>query len=88
MEGVQTVSVIGVPDKRYGEKVCAWVSTKGGHQVSLEDIRAFCEGKIAHYKIPQYMVEVRQDEFPLTPSGKIQKNVMRERSKAILPLEV
>ncbi|KAG0305259.1 Fatty-acid-CoA ligase [Dissophora globulifera] len=84
MEGIQNVSVIGVPDKRYGEQVCAWISLKKGHKVSLNDIHKFCDGKIAHYKVPQHLIVVEQNEFPTTPSGKIQKNVMRERSKTLL----
>ncbi|KAI8606222.1 long-chain-fatty-acid--CoA ligase [Dissophora ornata] len=86
MEGIQNVSVIGVPDKRYGEQVCAWISPKKGHEVSLEHIQKFCEGKIAHYKVPRHLIVVEPSQFPTTPSGKIQKNVMRERSKAMLQL--
>ncbi|KAG9323243.1 hypothetical protein KVV02_000137 [Mortierella alpina] len=86
MDGVKNVSVIGVPDKRYGEQVCAWISTKDGRTVSLEAVQKFCEGKIAHYKVPRYVVVVESNEFPTTPSGKIQKNVMRELTKAKLQL--
>ncbi|CAO3564423.1 unnamed protein product [Mortierella alpina] len=86
MDGVKNVSVIGVPDKRYGEQVCAWISTKDGKTVSLEAVQKFCEGKIAHYKVPRYVVVVESSEFPTTPSGKIQKNVMRELTKAKLQL--
>jgi len=87
MEGIQNVSIVGVPDTRFGEQVCAWVSTKSGHQVSLEDIQGFCKGKIAHYKVPRYLIVVDHTEFPLTPSGKIQKNILRERAKTMLRLE-
>lgn len=86
LEGIQTVSVIGVPDDRYGEQVCAWVTNKRGHDIKLEDVQAFCKGRIAHYKVPKYLVVVEADEIPKTPSGKIQKNIMRERSKALLNL--
>ncbi|KAG0204668.1 Fatty-acid-CoA ligase [Mortierella sp. GBA30] len=86
MDAVQNVSVIGVPDKRYGEQVCAWISTKDGKTVTLEEVKKFCEGKIAHYKVPRYLVVVEPNEFPTTPSGKIQKNVMREISKTKLQL--
>ncbi|KAF9968269.1 Fatty-acid-CoA ligase [Modicella reniformis] len=86
MDGIHTVSVIGVPDKRFGEQVCAWVSTKNGYQISLEDIQRFCQDKIAHYKVPRYLVIVDQGDFPKTTSGKIQKNVLRERSKTMLRL--
>ncbi|KAI1312665.1 Fatty-acid-CoA ligase [Mortierella claussenii] len=86
LEGVQNVSVIGIPDKRYGEQVCAWISTKKGYSISLEDIQKFCEGKMAHYKVPKHLIVVEQAEFPTTPSGKIQKNIMRERTKMMLGL--
>lgn len=86
LEGIHTVSVIGVPDDRYGEQVCAWITNKRGHDIKLEDVQAFCKGKIAHYKVPKYLVVVEADEIPKTPSGKIQKNIMRERSKVLLNL--
>ncbi|KAF9330148.1 Fatty-acid-CoA ligase [Podila minutissima] len=86
LEGIQTVSVIGVPDDRYGEQVCAWITNKRGHDVKLEDVQAFCKGRIAHYKVPKYLVVVEADEIPKTPSGKIQKNILRERSKMLLNL--
>ncbi|KAG0044384.1 Fatty-acid-CoA ligase [Gryganskiella cystojenkinii] len=86
IEGIQNVSVIGVPDVRFGEQVCAWISTKNGHTVTLEEIKKFCDGKLAHYKVPKYLIVVKPNEFPTTPSGKIQKNIMRERSKEILKL--
>ncbi|KAG0358416.1 Fatty-acid-CoA ligase [Podila minutissima] len=86
LEGIQTVSVIGVPDDRYGEQVCAWITNKRGHDVNLEDVQAFCKGRIAHYKVPKYLVVVEADEIPKTPSGKVQKNILRERSKVLLNL--
>ncbi|KAF9181229.1 Fatty-acid-CoA ligase [Haplosporangium sp. Z 767] len=88
LECIQNVSVIGVPDKRFGEQVCAWVTVKEGYSVTLEDIQQFCNGKIAHYKVPRYLVVVEKSEFPTTPSGKIQKNVMRELSKTKLQLQM
>ncbi|KAF9439296.1 Fatty-acid-CoA ligase [Entomortierella beljakovae] len=88
MEGVKSVTVIGVPDKVFGEQVCAWVTNKKDHQVTLNDIQEFCKGKIAHYKIPKYLISVEQHEIPTTPSGKIQKNIMRERSKELLTLDI
>ncbi|KAG0013894.1 Fatty-acid-CoA ligase [Entomortierella chlamydospora] len=87
VEGIQNVSVIGVPDKRYGEQVCAWITVKDGHQVTLDDIQKFCDGKIAHYKVPRHLIVVEPHEIPTTPSGKIQKNILRERSRQILQLE-
>ncbi len=73
---VQDVQVFGVPDERYGEEVCAWIRLRQGADAVEEDIRAFCKGQIAHYKIPRYVRFV--DEYPMTVTGKIQKFVMRE----------
>ncbi len=77
---IQDVQVIGVPDRRYGEELCAWVRLRAGETAEAEEIRAFCEGRIAHYKIPRYIKFV--DAFPMTVTGKIQKFVMREQMLA------
>ena len=82
--GVKDVSVIGVPDERYGEELCAWIVPNPGHTVELESVRAFCDGKIAHYKIPRYVKIV--EAFPMTVTGKVQKYKMRETSIAELGL--
>jgi fatty-acyl-CoA synthase len=74
---VQAAQVCGVPDIKLGEEVCAWIQLKAGHSASEEEIREFCRGQIAHYKIPQYVRFV--SEFPMTITGKIQKFLMRER---------
>jgi len=74
---IQSVQVFGVPDEKYGEEVCAWIVVRPGEQASEEDIRAFCQGQIAHYKIPRYIRFV--DELPMTVTGKAQKFVMRAR---------
>jgi len=74
---VQAVQVFGVPDPRYGEAVCAFIVLKGGQSASAEEIRAFCAGQIAHFKIPQHIRFV--PEFPVTATGKPQKFVMREQ---------
>lgn len=74
---IEQVEVIGVPDEKYGEQVCAWVKVREGSSPTAEDIRAFCEGKIAHFKIPGYVKFV--DEFPMTVTGKVQKYIMREK---------
>ncbi|KAF9909886.1 Fatty-acid-CoA ligase [Linnemannia zychae] len=88
LEGIQNVSVIGVPDSKYGEEVCAWVSTKAGHRnVTLEEIQKFCKARLAHYKVPRYLVFKEDVELPLTPSGKIQKNILRERCGELLKLK-
>jgi fatty-acyl-CoA synthase len=73
---IQDVQVFGVPDQRYGEELCAWVRLRDGETASIEDIRGFCDGQIAHYKIPRYVKFV--DAFPMTVTGKIQKFAMRE----------
>jgi fatty-acyl-CoA synthase len=73
---VADVQVVGVPDLKYGEEVMAWVKLKDGQEATSEDIRDFCRGKIAHYKIPRYVKFV--SEFPMTVTGKIQKYKMRE----------
>jgi fatty-acyl-CoA synthase len=81
---VQDVQVIGVPDPRYGEELCAWVRLHDGETATADEIRRFCQGQIAHYKIPRYIKFV--DSFPMTVTGKIQKFVMREQTVAELGL--
>jgi fatty-acyl-CoA synthase len=70
------VQVIGVPDERYGEEVCAWVVVREGAELDEEELRRFCRDRIARYKIPRYLRLV--DGFPMTVTGKIQKHKMRE----------
>jgi fatty-acyl-CoA synthase len=82
---IEDVQVIGVPDEKYGEELCAWVKLRPGAELTGEDVRAFCVGKIAHYKVPRY-VHFTQD-FPMTVTGKVQKFKMREASIAELGLE-
>ena len=79
------VQVVGVPDVKYGEELCAWVKLRPGSALTAEDVREFCTGKIAHYKIPRY-VRITED-FPMTVTGKVQKFKMRETSVAELGLE-
>ncbi|MFR9801578.1 AMP-binding protein [Pseudonocardia sp. RS010] len=76
--------VVGVPDVRYGEELCAWVQVREGAQVTAESLREFASGKLAHYKIPRYVLVV--DEFPMTVTGKVRKVEMREKSVDILDL--
>src|SRR6516165_3220238 len=83
---IEDVQVIGLPDEKYGEELCAWVKLRPGAELTAEDVRAFCVGKIAHYKIPRY-VHFTQD-FPMTVTGKVQKFKMREASIAELGLKV
>ncbi len=83
---VQDVQVIGVPDPKYGEEICAWIKLREGQTATPEEIREFCKGQIAHYKIPRYIEFVA--EFPMTITGKIQKFVMREQTIGKLGLKV
>jgi fatty-acyl-CoA synthase len=83
---IQDVQVIGVPDARYGEELCAWVRLRDGESATAEEIRAFCQGQIAHYKVPRYVKFV--DGFPMTVTGKIQKFLMREQMIDELGLSV
>ncbi len=73
---VAAVQVFGVPDPRLGEEVCAWIVPKPGGTVTAEEVRAFCQGRIAHYKVPRHVRVV--DGFPLTATGKPQKFAMRD----------
>ena len=82
---VQDVQVVGVPDQKYGEELCAWIIAKPGTQPSEDDIRAFCKGQIAHYKVPRYIRFVTS--FPMTVTGKIQKFKIRDEMKDQLGLE-
>ncbi len=83
---VSDVQVTGVPDKKYGEELIAWVKlAPGADEVNEDDLRAFCKGQITHFKIPRYFKFV--DEFPMTVTGKIQKFKMREISIKELGLE-
>ncbi len=82
---VEDVQVIGVPDERYGEELMAWIKVRGDAALDEETVRQFCQGKIAHYKIPRYVKVVT--EFPMTVTGKVQKFKMREQAVAELGLE-
>jgi fatty-acyl-CoA synthase len=73
---IETVQVVGVPDPKYGEELCAWIKLKPGAMASADEIQNFCKGQIAHYKIPRYIKFV--DAFPMTVTGKVQKFIMRE----------
>ena len=82
---IEDVQVIGVPDEKYGEELCAWVKMRAGADpVDAAAVREFASGKLAHYKIPRYVMVV--DEFPMTVTGKIRKVQMREESAARLGL--
>ena len=81
---IQSVQVFGVPDSKYGEEVCAWIVLRQGEDATVEDIREFCQGQIAHYKIPRHIRFV--DELPMTVTGKVQKFIMRAKMIAELKL--
>ena len=82
---VEDVQVIGVPDEKYGEELCAWIKMRAGAEpLDADAVRAFCAGKLAHYKAPRYVKVV--DEFPITVTGKIRKVEMREESARELGL--
>jgi len=83
---IADVTVVGLPDDKYGEEVCACVRLRDGEAARDEDIRAFCRDQIAHFKIPRYVCFV--DSFPTTVTGKIQKYLIREQMIARLGLKV
>ena len=84
-EQISDVYVVGVPDIKYGEELCAWVKVKAEQQLTDANVKEFCKGRIAHYKIPRYIMFV--DDFPMSVSGKIQKYKMREESIKVLGLQ-
>ncbi|HIF17385.1 MAG TPA: AMP-binding protein [Cycloclasticus sp.] len=81
---IEDVQVIGVPDERMGEEICAWVKLTPNGQLTEDELKAYCKEEIAHYKVPRYIKFV--DEFPMTVTGKIQKFVMRDTMKKELNL--
>src|SRR6476659_3024621 len=82
---IEDVQVIGVPDEKYGEELCAWIKMRSGAEpLDAAAVREFAAGKLSHYKIPRYVMVV--DEFPMTVTGKIRKVQMREESAKALGL--
>lgn len=81
---VQDVQVVGVPDIKYGEELCAWIIVKPGAALVEDEVREFCKGKIAHYKVPRYIRFV--PAFPMTVTGKIQKFKIRDEMIELLDL--
>jgi fatty-acyl-CoA synthase len=82
---IEDVQVVGVPDERYGEELAAWIRLRDGAEpLDAEKVREFCAGRLAHYKIPRYVLLV--DEFPMTVTGKIRKIQMREETATKLGL--
>ena len=82
---IADVQVIGVPDERYGEELMAWIRIREGETpLTIDDVRAFCQGRLAHYKVPRYVHIV--DEFPMTVTGKVRKVEMRAQAVELLGL--
>jgi fatty-acyl-CoA synthase len=78
LDGVADVQVVGVPDEKYGEELCAWVIVRAGAALDEDAVREHCRGRLAHFKVPRYVIFA--DEFPMTVTGKVQKFKMRETS--------
>jgi len=83
---IEDVQVVGLPDPKYGEEICAWIKLNAGESATPEEIIAWCKGQIAHYKVPRYIRFV--DAFPMTVTGKIQKYQIREAMIAELGLKI
>jgi fatty-acyl-CoA synthase len=84
-EAIADVQVIGVPDEKYGEELCAWVIARPDASLDEDAVRAYCRGRLAHFKVPRYVIFA--DEFPMTVTGKVQKFKMREASVERLGLQ-
>jgi fatty-acyl-CoA synthase len=82
---IEDVAVVGLPDPKYGEELCAWIRLRAGAELAEADVITFCKGQIAHYKIPRYVRFV--PAFPMTVTGKIQKFEIRAAMMAELGVE-
>jgi fatty-acyl-CoA synthase len=82
---IEDVQVFGVPDKRFGEELCAWIKLRAHEHMTTDDVRAFCTGQIAHYKVPRHIKFV--ESFPMTVTGKMQKFIMRDEMTRELGLQ-
>ena len=82
---IESAQIFGVPSAKYGEEICAWIILKEGQNATEDEIREFCQGQIAHYKIPHYIRFVK--EMPMTVTGKPQKFIMRDAMIEELGLE-
>ena len=78
------VQVVGVPDEKFGEEVCAFIQARDGASVDTDVVREFCQGKIAHYKVPRYVLSI--EDFPMTVTGRIQKYLLRDAAVEQLDL--
>lgn len=83
MDGILDIQVVSVPSRKYGEEVAAFIIPKQETAIRVEDVRAFCKGKLAWHKVPRYIAFV--DAFPMTASGKIQKYKLREQARELFP---
>jgi len=79
---IKEVQVFGVPDKKMGEEVCAWIQTEEGETLTAEEVKEYCKGQITHFKVPKHIRFV--DEYPMTVTGKIQKYKMSDLMAAEL----
>jgi fatty-acyl-CoA synthase len=77
--------VVGVPDRKFGEELCALIIVREGESLTADEVKAFCQGQIAHYKVPRYIKFVQ--DFPMTVTGKIQKYRIRQQMMRELGLE-
>jgi len=82
---IEDVQVFGVPDPRFGEELCAWIKLRAHEHLTADDVRAFCAGQIAHYKVPRHIKFV--ESFPMTVTGKMQKFIMRDEMTRELNLQ-
>lgn len=83
MEGISDVQVVGVPSRKYGEEVGAFIIAKEGYELQSGDVQDYCRGKISRYKIPKFITFV--DNYPMTASGKVQKYILRQKSAEVFP---
>jgi fatty-acyl-CoA synthase len=74
---IEAAQVVGLPDPKYGEELCAWIKLRNGESMTEEEVKEFCRGRIAHYKVPHYVCFV--SDFPMTVTGKIQKYIIRQQ---------
>jgi fatty-acyl-CoA synthase len=84
-EKISDVQVVGVPSEKFGEEVMACIKLKEGESATEDELREFCKGRIAHFKVPRYIVIL--DEFPMTVTGKIQKFKLREMAVEMFDLQ-
>ena len=82
---IEAAQVVGLPDEKYGEELCAWIKLRAGESMTEQEVRDFCQGQIAHYKVPRYVCFVT--EFPMTVTGKIQKFLIRQQMMERLGLK-